>query len=101
MKLDKITISNFRQYVGEQTVRFSQDADRNVTVFHGVNGAGKSSLFGALNWCLYGEGVEGIGQIISKEAVRQAEVGEEVRSKVVVVFLHEANATRHRGSSKA
>lgn len=89
MKLDSIHIQNFRQYYGEQTVRFSQDDSRNVTIFHGVNGAGKTSFFAALNWCLYGEGVDGIGQIISKEAVRQAEVGEEVRCKVVVRFIHE------------
>lgn len=89
MKLDRITITNFRQYYNEQSVRLSQDATRNVTIFHGVNGAGKTSLFVAINWCLYGEGVTGIGQIISKEAVRQAEVGEEVRTKVVVTFIHE------------
>ncbi|HNP87517.1 MAG TPA: AAA family ATPase [Kouleothrix sp.] len=89
MKLERIALTNFRQYFGEQLVRFSQDAERNVTVFHGVNGAGKTSLFAALNWCLYGEGVEGIGQIISKEAVLRAEVGEEVRTKVVVTFIHE------------
>lgn len=89
MKLDRVTITNFRQYHGEQSVRLSQDATRNVTIFHGVNGAGKTSFFVALNWCLYGEGVTGIGQIISKEAVRQAEIGEEVRAKVVVTFIHE------------
>lgn len=89
MKLERILISNFRQYFGDQQVRFSQDAQRNVTVFHGVNGAGKTSLFAAINWCLYGEGVEGIGQIISKEAVRRAEIGEEVSTKVVVTFIHE------------
>ena len=89
MKLERVTLNNFRQYYGEHVVRLSQDAARNVTVFHGVNGAGKTSVFAALNWCLYGEGVEGIGQIISKEAVRLAEVAEEVRCKVVVSFIHE------------
>lgn len=89
MKLERVLLSNFRQYFDQQQVRLSQDAQRNVTVFHGVNGAGKTSFFAAINWCLYGEGVEGIGQIISKEAVRRAEVGEEVLTKVVVTFIHE------------
>lgn len=89
MKLDRVLLSNFRQYFGDQQVRFSQDEQRNVTVFHGVNGAGKTSFFAAINWCLYGEGVDGIGQIISKEAVRRAEEGEEVLTKVVVIFVHE------------
>jgi len=89
MKLERVLLYNFRQYFGEQKVRLSQDEQRNVTVFHGVNGAGKTSFFAAINWCLYGEGVEGIGQIISKEAVRRVEVGEEVITKVVVTFIHE------------
>ena len=89
MKFERVTITNFRQYYGEHKARFSKDSERNVTVFHGVNGAGKTSFFTALNWCLYGEGVEGIGQIISKEAVRQAEVNQEVIAKVVVYFIHD------------
>ena len=89
MKLERIQISDFRQYHGSHTVRLAHDDAKNVTIFHGANGAGKTSLFAALNWCLYGEGVEGIGEIISKETVRQAEVGEEVITKVVVTFVHE------------
>lgn len=89
MKLERVVLTNFRQYFGEQQVRLSQDYERNVTVFHGMNGAGKTSFFAAINWCLYGEGVEGIGQIISKEAVRCADIGDEVCAKVVVTFIHE------------
>jgi len=89
MKIERVILTNFRQYFGEQQIRFSQDSQHNVTIFHGVNGAGKTSFFTALNWCLYGEGVENIGQIISKEAVRQADIGDAVLTKVVVTFLHE------------
>lgn len=89
MKLERVILRNFRQYFGEQQVRFPQRDDRNVIVFHGVNGAGKTSFFAALNWCLYGAGTENIGQIISKEAVRRAEVGAEVVAKVTVWFTHE------------
>lgn len=89
MKIERVILTDFRQYIGEQRVEFAQDAERNVTVFHGVNGAGKTSFFTAINWCLYGEGAENIGQIISKEAVLRAHEGEEVISKVVVTFFHE------------
>ena len=54
MKLRHITLKNFRAYHGEQTVAFTTDEDRHVTVIHGANGAGKTSLFVAFNWCLYG-----------------------------------------------
>ncbi len=53
MKLRYITLKNFRAYHGEQTVTFTTDDDRHVTVIHGANGAGKTSLFVAFNWCLY------------------------------------------------
>jgi len=89
MKIERVILTNFRQYFGEQRIQFSLDDQHNVTVFHGVNGAGKTSFFTALNWCLYGEGATNIGQIISKEAVRQAAVHDQVISKVVVVFLHD------------
>ena len=54
MKLERITLQNFRQYYGKQRLEFARDQERNVTVIHGVNGAGKTSLFLAINWCLYG-----------------------------------------------
>lgn len=55
MKLNYITLKNFRQYYGEQTVHFATDELRHVTVIHGINGAGKTSLCIAMNWCLYGD----------------------------------------------
>ena len=33
---------------------FSTDDHSHVTVIHGANGAGKTSLFVAFDWCLYG-----------------------------------------------
>lgn len=55
MKINYITLKNFRQYYGEQTVHFATDEPRHVTVIHGINGAGKTSLCIAMNWCLYGD----------------------------------------------
>lgn len=89
MKIERVILTNFRQYYGEQRVTFSQDDTKNVTVIHGVNGAGKTSFFIALNWCLYGEGIDNIGQIISKEAVSRAKVSEWLNSKVAIHFRHE------------
>ena len=71
MKINYITLKNFRQYQGEQTIHFATDNDRNVTIIHGVNGAGKTSLCIALNWCLYDndfvlEKFGQIGELVSK-----------------------------------
>jgi DNA sulfur modification protein DndD len=94
MRLERILLENFRQYHGQQALTFAKGQERNVTVIHGINGAGKTSLFLALNWCLYGRNVEGIkvidnvGELVSKEAVRQANPGDEVRASVQIAFLH-------------
>jgi DNA sulfur modification protein DndD len=88
MKLERITLENFRQYYGRQRLTFSRDTQRNVTVIHGVNGAGKTSLFLAINWCLYGEGVSDVGELTSKEAISQARKKETVRTAVELTFTH-------------
>jgi DNA sulfur modification protein DndD len=94
MKLERITIDNFRQYCGKQRVSFAKDDLKRVTIIHGINGAGKTSFFLAINWCLYGKSVENIkvvdnvGELMSKEAVNQAAAGETVRASVDLSFLH-------------
>ncbi|MFC6553945.1 AAA family ATPase [Cohnella cellulosilytica] len=47
MKIDKITLKNFRNYHGE----VSFDLSRKITILHGDNGFGKSSFFDAIEWC--------------------------------------------------
>ena len=49
MLLTEITLFNFRQFKGKQTITFSGDADRNVTVIIGENGSGKTTLAQALH----------------------------------------------------
>ena len=94
MKLERITLENFRQYHGRQRLEFARDEQRRVTVIHGVNGAGKTSLFLAINWCLYGKSVENIkvvenvGELASKEATSQARAGERVRTAIELAFQH-------------
>lgn len=99
MKLERVTLQNFRQYYGKQRVEFAKDPQRNVTVIHGVNGAGKTSFFLALNWCLYGKSVgagkdeikviDSVGELMSKEAVQQAQTGDEIVTSVDITFTHD------------
>lgn len=94
MKLERITLQNFRQYYGKQRLEFAKDPERNVTVIHGVNGAGKTSLFLSINWCLYGKKVDdvqvidNVGELMSKEAVRLAKPGETIETSVDLTFTH-------------
>lgn len=54
MLLRSITLTNFRQYRGRQTLRFSTDPQKNVTVILGLNTSGKTTLVQAFHWALYG-----------------------------------------------
>ncbi|GAB4190321.1 MAG: DNA sulfur modification protein DndD [Roseiflexaceae bacterium] len=95
MKLDRIILENFRQYFGKQRLEFASDQQRNVTVIHGVNGAGKTSLFLAINWCLYGRSVDNVkivdnvGELISKELISRSNPGDRIMTSVELNFLHE------------
>jgi DNA sulfur modification protein DndD len=54
MLIESITVENFLPFQGKQTVEFSTDSNRNVTLIMGNNGSGKTSLAQAFEWCLYG-----------------------------------------------
>lgn len=88
MKLLYIRLINFKQFYGEQIVNFSAENDLNVTVFHGLNGTGKTSLFTAINWCLYGTGDEGTGELLNKQALDDATT-ESTLSVVVSIGFRE------------
>ena len=86
MKLKYITLKNFRSYHGEQTLSFTTDEHRHVTVIHGSNGAGKTSLFVAFNWCLYGnEFIRAKFGNIGKLENRRALVGDESSETLVEI----------------
>lgn len=54
MLLTKITLNDFRQFRGTQTIEFSTDKEKNVTIILGENGSGKTTFAQAFKWCLYG-----------------------------------------------
>lgn len=62
-------ISDFRQYRGEHSLSFSFAQDKSVTVVTGKNGAGKTALFYALNWVLYGD-ADLHGSLVNKGAAQ-------------------------------
>jgi DNA sulfur modification protein DndD len=71
MELKRLKIVNFRQFYGEQTLNFSNEEGRNITLIHGENGLGKTTILNSLLWCLFGNLTEDFEEpelIISKEA---------------------------------
>lgn len=55
MIVKQISLSNFRQFTGEQVIRFSTDANKKVTIIMAESGVGKTTLIQAFQWILYGE----------------------------------------------
>ncbi|MBN1459271.1 MAG: AAA family ATPase [Armatimonadetes bacterium] len=58
MILHSLTLKNFRQFRGQQGLSFASDTgngEPNVTVIFGENGRGKTGIFRAVMFALYGE----------------------------------------------
>lgn len=58
MILEKLILKDFRQFRGIQQVEFASepgDNGKNVTVIFGDNGRGKTGIFRAIMFCLYGD----------------------------------------------
>ena len=51
MKINSITINNFQSYYGEQTIEFGDG----LNLVIGNGGKGKSKLFNAFYWVLFGK----------------------------------------------
>lgn len=65
MFIKTITVENFLPFQNVQRIEFSTDKDRNVTLIMGNNGAGKTSLAQAFEWCLYGKAPKDSAQVIN------------------------------------
>ena len=48
MRIDKITLNNFRQYQGLSTIDLKTSAERNIILIGGKNGYGKTNFLMSL-----------------------------------------------------
>ena len=107
MKLNKIELENFRQFKGNQTICFSADPLKNVTVIYGENGLGKTGIFRALMFCFYGDrklsqdGDKNLFQDAKGESLNlvnhialQENMGNPVAMKVSLDFSHNHSTYR-------
>lgn len=76
MLIKNITLVNFRQYIGKQTIAFSTDKQRNVTVLIGMNTSGKTTLIRAFEWILYRKNEFDDKILLNQNIVDQMSVGE-------------------------
>lgn len=89
MIINQLEMYNFRQYIGHQSVEFSTDKDKNVTVLIGVNTSGKTTIVRAFEWCLYGKiGFED-KTLLNTEVKNNMNVGDVQETWVAVTFIHD------------
>lgn len=54
MKLLELTLNNFRQFTGEQTIQFSTDDTKKATFIFAESGLGKTTIIRAFKWVFHG-----------------------------------------------
>lgn len=97
MKLQRITLRNFRQFADEQTFNLDSNVLKPVSLIFGANGSGKTTFLNAFTWALYGtlsDDVEQHHRLINDEVWRDASMGESVDVSVDLVFEHEGETYR-------
>jgi DNA sulfur modification protein DndD len=89
MIFDELTLTDFRQFAGTQSVKFATDSQKNVTVIHGFNGSGKTTLLNAFTWLLYGEfspDFEGTDRLESESSFAALAARARLQTSVKAVF---------------
>lgn len=97
MNIKKIKMNNFRQFYGEHELEFL-DNDKNTTLIVGENGSGKTSIFRALMFVLYGEsrlsqdGFDGDMHIVNLHKLDETHENEPVTATVELSFEHQGKS---------
>jgi DNA sulfur modification protein DndD len=105
MILHKMVVENFRQFRGKQEIEFIAPGNdhANVTVIFGENGRGKTGLFRAIVFCLFGERCLSQDGDVRREELQLVNVsalistpGQPIRTSVELEFTHRGQTYRLR-----
>jgi DNA sulfur modification protein DndD len=103
VRINSITLANFRQFSGTQTFELQSSALKPVTLIFGANGAGKTTLLNAFTWALYGtmsEDVEEQHRMVTDSVWRALPTGGSAELAVELTFDHEGHDYRLRRSAQ-
>lgn len=99
MLIYSLEVDNFRQFYGQQVIEFACDPGRNLTLIHGENGVGKTTILNAILWCLYEKTTAHFEQaenLMNDEARKEKKTG----FSVCLTFEYEKKVYRfHRTGS--
>jgi DNA sulfur modification protein DndD len=91
MKLISIRLCNFRQFYGKTPEIYLSFGERNTTIIHGNNGAGKTALLNAFTWVLYEKfsaAFSSEDQLVNKRAITEVKLNNSVECWVELGFEH-------------
>lgn len=94
MILERLVLENFRQFRGRQEIIFSDLRERNVTLIHGDNGFGKTTILNAITWALYGrdglsDDFESPGLLIHEGMAHSCRDAAQLETRVSLTFRHD------------
>jgi DNA sulfur modification protein DndD len=95
---ERLELANFASYRGRHSIDLRTSDSQPVVVVIGSNGFGKSSLFDALNWALYGSGYErdlrekrqrDIADYVHEDALREAASSNEFAEMSATIYFNQ------------
>ncbi|MBW4574430.1 MAG: AAA family ATPase [Aphanothece sp. CMT-3BRIN-NPC111] len=105
MKLTSIKLCNFRQFYGKTPdILLSCGEERNTTVIHGNNGAGKTGLLNAFTWVLYEKFSAAFAseeRLVNKRAIAESPSGAPIECWVEVTWEHDSKRYRAKRECRA
>src|SRR3979409_458070 len=99
MRIQSISLTNFRQFSGTQTLGLQSDTLKPVSLVFGGNGAGKTTLLNAFTWALSGlmsDDVEEQSRMVTDSVWRALPTGGSAEVAVELRFDHEGHDYRLR-----
>ena len=93
MRPTKLTISAFGPYAGEMTLELDRLGDRGIYLITGDTGAGKTTIFDAITFALYGNAS---GENRKPRMLRSKYASAEARTFVEMEFVYNGKTYRLR-----
>ena len=88
MRIEKLKLHNFRQFIDTQEIEFATEEEKNITVLIGDNTTGKTTLIRAFEWILYDKNEFDKKILLNQNVIDNMLVGEEQEVAGTICLNH-------------